>query len=303
MSEYYENMSNASHNYAYDDDLTQYDMSSTGSSRYSVPINNIFNKHTNDIRNSTNDIITINASAKKKLKDIIGKHNNDVFGFIKSDSTTSSNIETIFKRFGSEATPLYKQGQHFSVSKEYGLDCSLNEVITELNTSYSNAVDASNNLLGFMNGLRWVLTEYRNAGEEVARLDSLINQKLGNLDKIYKKLHILQQLPDNASMPAVYEALEEYAETAFKEANIVENYNELVHLYKKWNILREVMSIQQLFEPKHNESICAICVSDPISHTISPCGHTFCSGCIRKMNTSCYICRGAIRDRIRLYFN
>jgi hypothetical protein len=172
-----------------------------------------------------------------------------------------------------------------------------------LDNSYSKVIDTSNNILGFINGLRWVLKEYRNAGEEFARLDSLINQKLGNLDSIYKKLHILQMLPDNTSMPAVYNALEEYAETAFKDANIVEIYNDMSHMYKKWNILREIMSVQQLFEPKHNEPICAICVSEPISHTVSPCGHTFCSGCIRKMNTSCYICRGAIRDRIRLYFN
>lgn len=313
MSEYYENMSNASLGYihsnsSYDDDLSQFDLNATGQGRYSVPVNNIFNKHTHDIRASTNDIISVNGQAKKRLKDLIGKHNNDVFGFMKGDSSSSSFAETIFKKFGSEATPLNKQQQHFSVSKDFGLDCSLNEVITELNNSYSKIFDASGSypsttILGFMNGLRWVLSEYKTAGDEVARLDSLINSKLGNLDKIYKRLQVLQMLPDNDSMPAVYEALEEYAETAFKEANIIQNYNEMTHTYKKWNILKEIMSVQQLFEPKHNEPICAICVSEPISHTVNPCGHTFCNGCIRKMNTSCYICRGHIRDRIRLYFN
>lgn len=301
MSEYYDSYTQS--NSTYDDDLSQFDLNVTGSGRYSIPINNIFNKHTNDIHNSTSDIISVNSTAKKKLKELIAKHNNDVFGFIKSDNNSVSFVETLFKKFGSEVTPINKQSQHFSVSKEYGLDCSLNEVIQELDNSYSKVIDTSNNLLGFMNGLRWVLKEYRTAGEEVARLDSLINQKLGNLDKIYKKLHILHMLPDNTSMPAVYKALEEYAETAFTEANIVKNYNDMIYMYKKWNILREVMSVQQLFEPKHNDPICAICVSEPVSHTVNPCGHTFCNGCIRKMNTSCYICRGPIRDRIRLYFS
>jgi len=163
MSEYYDSYTQSIS--SYDDDLSQFDLNLTGSSRYSVPVNNIFNKHTNDIRNSTNDIITVNGNAKKKLKELITKHNNDVFGFMKSDSTSTSFAETIFKKFGSEATPLHRQSQHFSVSKEYGLDCSLNEVITELNDSYVKSVDASNNLLGFMKGLRWALVEYRNAGD------------------------------------------------------------------------------------------------------------------------------------------
>jgi len=35
---------------------------------------------------------------------------------------------------------------------------------------------------------------------------------------------------------------------------------------------------------------------------IVPCGHTFCGGCAKKQNTNCYICRGQIRERIKLYF-
>ena len=50
------------------------------------------------------------------------------------------------------------------------------------------------------------------------------------------------------------------------------------------------------------EPLCPICISDSITTAISPCGHTFCSGCAKRMVNECGVCRGRIRDRLKLYF-
>jgi hypothetical protein len=45
---------------------------------------------------------------------------------------------------------------------------------------------------------------------------------------------------------------------------------------------------------------CTICFNNTISHCCNPCGHTYCFDCINKTN-NCYICRGNIRNKIKLY--
>ena len=45
---------------------------------------------------------------------------------------------------------------------------------------------------------------------------------------------------------------------------------------------------------------CSICIDNIISHCCVPCGHTYCYDCIDKTN-NCYICRGIIRNKIKLF--
>ena len=46
---------------------------------------------------------------------------------------------------------------------------------------------------------------------------------------------------------------------------------------------------------------CTICYNTTITHCCVPCGHTYCYDCINKTN-NCYICRGIIRNKIKLFF-
>ena len=46
---------------------------------------------------------------------------------------------------------------------------------------------------------------------------------------------------------------------------------------------------------------CTICYNSTINHCCVPCGHTYCYDCINKTN-NCYICRGIIRNKIKLFF-
>jgi hypothetical protein len=46
---------------------------------------------------------------------------------------------------------------------------------------------------------------------------------------------------------------------------------------------------------------CSICIDNTISYCCIPCGHTYCYDCIDKTD-NCYICRGIIHNKIKLFF-
>jgi hypothetical protein len=48
-------------------------------------------------------------------------------------------------------------------------------------------------------------------------------------------------------------------------------------------------------------NMCNICVSRKINICLNPCGHTFCSKCADKMNTTCSMCRATVISKIKMY--
>lgn len=286
------------------------DFETNQSGRYTTPLNAIYTRHISDIRLAASDAIPITQTkTHKKLKDMVNRHNNELFSFLNSDGTSNTSFaENIFRKYGIESSPINRPYTPGTMSREFGLDSSMNEVLKEMNVNFKKIYDVScssvdpTSIQSFLYGMRWIIAEYRQSGDEVSKLESLLNQRLNILDRIHKKIHVLQQLPENKALDAVYDAFEIYTDCAFKDAQIEDTYKELVVAYKKWSLLREIIAVQQIFEPKAAEPICSICITESVSHTVSPCGHTFCSSCIKKMNTTCYLCRGQIKDRIRLFF-
>ena len=55
-------------------------------------------------------------------------------------------------------------------------------------------------------------------------------------------------------------------------------------------------------ELTEKEPLCSICFNEQIQYAIIPCGHTFCTTCIKRHVVNCSVCRGQIRDRVRVYF-
>lgn len=276
--------------------------------RYTTPLNAIYTRHVTDIRAAASDTIPLTQTqTRKKLKELVSRHNNELFGFLNTEGTSNPSFaETIFRKYGIESTPANRHYTPGSISREFGLDISMNEVLKEINEDFKKMPDVSGvdqtSIQSFLYGMRWLINEYRTTGDDVSKLESQLNQRLGTLDRIHKKINALQQLPENDALDDVYDAFQKYLDCAFKDANIEDTYKELVAAFKKWSLLREIIAVQQIFEPKPAEPICSICIIEPISHTAGPCGHTFCTSCIKKMNTTCYICRGQIKDRIRLFF-
>jgi hypothetical protein len=48
-------------------------------------------------------------------------------------------------------------------------------------------------------------------------------------------------------------------------------------------------------------NICSVCMTHKINICLNPCGHTFCSKCVRKMNSTCGMCRSNYFTQIKLF--
>jgi hypothetical protein len=262
---------------------------------YVGTVNRIIDRHTADIRAAS----SLPYELKNKIRNLISRHNDDLFNFIKPDTIDHSGFAAAIRsKLSIDSSPFGK-----SIMYPLKLDCSMNDVVAELNAGYSSAVGAGASLDSFVSGFNWILEQYRTAGEAVFRAEGELNEKLGKLNATIRKAETLSKLPDNAALQGVYDAFVTYINTTFAEVRLEDTYKDLIENYKKWSYLYNIVSAQRLFSSVDSDDhLCSICVAHSVTHTVSPCGHTFCSMCIMKMNTACYICRGSIRDRIRLFF-
>ena len=152
--------------------------------------------------------------------------------------------------------------------------------------------------------LRWCFSQYRTLGEEVLRLEGQLAQKVEVLDKLHQRLPLITSLSNNTALPPLVDAFGGYLEEVFQSSKIEDIYKDLINTYKKWNILKEIVSLQQAVTDQNTrEPTCGICIEEAVSTAIVPCGHTFCTSCARKLNINCYICRGPIREKVRLFFS
>jgi hypothetical protein len=191
------------------------------------------------------------------------------------------------------------------ISRELNLDVSNNTVLETIEKGLNSlsSEDASGTAVyTLIQQLKWVFTQYKIAGEEVMRLEALLTQKTETLDKLQQRQGAITNLIVNDSLPQLLDAFGIYMSEVFEKSNFEQTYKDLVEAYKLWHILREIISLQQIGNGETREPLCAICLTDPVTHTIAPCGHTFCTACVRRVNTTCYLCRGAVRERVKLFF-
>jgi hypothetical protein len=229
--------------------------------------------------NTANDVSLqpLHQIAKKRIRELVHKHTHTLFSFhpdiVKADA--------VFEKFG----------------QPIPVDTSL-PLIEE---SLKKACDASGALPLLTQQLKHLFQQYKVVGEEVMRLEALLGQKTALLDKLHERQNIVMNLKNNEALPGLLEAFGLYMTEIFKEANFEATYKELVQAHKQWNFLREILSVQQLMSDKKDPT-CSICLSEPVTHCVAPCGHTFCTGCVKRLTMSCYLCRGSVRERVKLFF-
>jgi hypothetical protein len=271
------------------------------SNKYKTTVTNILTKHYEEVRNRSDNIIQY-ASSKKKLKELVTKHNDEIFSFLKSEEKLPgviSNAETIFRKYGQDV-PVLKGDTAKHIVRDLNLDVSLNTTVKEFDDGLKKINGTT--LTDFIKQLRWIFTEYKTVGDEILALEINLYKKLESLDKLSEKLPLMMNLGQNEALPELMSAFTKYADTTFTNSHIDEDYKQLVQAYKKWNICRQIVALQSIVKAPIQEPTCSICLIEGVTHAIVPCGHTFCSICSKKQNTTCYICRGIIRERIKLYF-
>ena len=86
---------------------------------------------------------------------------------------------------------------------------------------------------------------------------------------------------------------------------INENQNKIINDLETLHYSPKLLEIRnniinELKKELEEKNKCSICFNNTISHCCNPCGHTYCNDCINKTN-NCYICRGIIHNKIKLY--
>jgi hypothetical protein len=242
--------------------------------------------------------------AKKKLKDLIAKHNNELFSFMENPDKSPNILgtaETIFRRYGHEL-PSIRGTNRNAMLKELHLNADVDGALAEFNEGLKKNMESGGGIEDFVRQMRWLVTQYKNKGEEVLRLETNLFQKIDMLDKVNSRLPMITSLAQNDELGNVIDAFSKYAESVYHSSHFEENYKDLIQAYKKWNVCRQIMTVPLMMRQESTEPQCSICLLEPISNVIVPCGHTFCGVCSKKQNTTCYICRGPIRERVKLFF-
>jgi len=285
---------------------------SGNSSSYTNVMQNVLTRHASEIRTNTDAVMQpLHQVARKRVRELITKHNQLLLQFLvpdpsaigpaKQTAVMIKSAEDIFHRFGRDL-PI---GERISsqISQELNVDCSMNGVLEELDgVMMKSCPSGLSPMLQMVQQVKWAFQQYKTVGDEVMRLEALLTQKTGVLDKLAERQNLVLNLKTNDALPALMDAFGTYMGQIFEESHFETTYKELAAAYKKWNVLRDIISLHQSVNTEIREPLCSICLSEPVTHTVAPCGHTFCTGCVRRLNINCYLCRGSVRERIKLFF-
>jgi hypothetical protein len=146
-----------------------------------------------------------------------------------------------------------------------------------------------------------LIESYKETGERLMDAENQLRLSVEKMDKIQKRVATVIDLQTNEATADLISSLEKYLIVSFRDMTIETQYKAIIKLYQKHIALRDAI---QLFKTTHvaQEPLCPICLHDSIATAISPCGHTFCSTCAKRMAAECGVCRGRIRDRLKLFF-
>ena len=143
--------------------------------KFKTTISTILSKHCAEVKLSSDDIVQpIISLSKKKLKELITRHNNEMFSFMARPDRTPHMIglaETIFRRYGHDV-PSIKGNSSASMLRDLNLDASMCSVTAFFDEGLKKNTSATD-VLGlddFLRQTRWMFNQYRIIGEEVIRL-------------------------------------------------------------------------------------------------------------------------------------
>jgi len=138
----------------------------------------------------------------------------------------------------------------------------------------------------------------------LASIDSMnkaygrLEAKLTELEKVTHQLLSLPPLPHPSELAT---AIYGYAESQYKVNDLEADYTEFCKSYAAFQSTRSALVLAQSVAGSTTPT-CVICMTEPVSCAIVPCGHTFCGRCGQSQRSQCYLCRTPVREKQRLYF-
>lgn len=276
-----------------------FDLGGNGSATpYTAAVNGILMKHVDELKQKA-AAISIPTGWKKRLREFIAQKNTQLLDFLSLSIPSHPTLgkgEMILRKFGN----VNLHPTHPTV-RDLVLDSSGADTMADLATGLL-ALRSQDGMRDFIAAVRYIQDQYREAGEEALKQEQVFRGKIETLDKLQGRLAMLFDLDPTEKYMPLMEATEEYIETIFKKNQIEEAYRAFIAAYRKFVALRDVVLMTRAISAQENEPLCTICLQEPIGFAMVPCGHTFCVTCMRKQVGTCFVCRGVVREKVKLFF-
>ena len=207
--------------------------------KYTATMTHISSKHGTEIRLVSEDRLpTTSHLSKKKLKDLITKQNNDILAFLVHPSKTPlvNQAESVFRRYGHEI-PTLQFNAPSTILTDLHLDASLQEILELMNGSMEHIHDVTP-VDTYVAQTRWLAAQYKLVGEEVLRLETVLFQKIDQLDKLQQRVPLITSLAPTEELAGLIDSFSKYAESVYQASHFEENYKSWMEAYKKWKIIK-----------------------------------------------------------------
>jgi len=232
---------------------------------------------------------------RKKIREPITRFNDAFFDFLIKDRE-GKDQESIVKM-----KQLITRISHNMPSSgrtyfpELGWDISMNTIKQELEEDLDVHLDE------FKDSQKKLLRVYSETLKDLFTVDARLQEKIGKMNQVVDKVQSFMQLEANAELDAMAEPTANYLAAVLKNNDISSDFVQFMIKFKQWTALYDTIQLSQVAAP-NGAPTCCICTVADITHAMIPCGHTFCSGCINKQMSLCYLCRTSVRDRLKLHF-
>lgn len=240
---------------------------------------------------------------RKRLREMMIRQNETVLKFLtrpSADHPTIGPVENILRRYS------FRQDLDTNLIKTFKqlLTDLSGSALTEIQSEIEACVASKgpSSISEVRKQVNALIELYKETGEKLMDTENQLKMRIEKMDKIQKRVAIVIELQTNEATPGLTNALENYLTTSFRDMSIETQYKNLLTLYQKHIMLREAIQFFKTGQQPATEPLCPICIEDSIGTAIVPCGHTFCSNCAKRMISECGVCRGRIRDRLKLYF-
>ena len=148
------------------------------------------------------------------------------------------------------------------------------------------------------NMTRSLLDYMRDVGDELIRIDQRLHNECILLDTVVDKIVQIIHM-DNPEIDGFQPMMELYLEKQFLKHPIESLYKDYITTFQKYFALRDILTSQRIMNA--TEPLCCICMTEVVVMALAPCGHTFCTNCVKR-TLSCHVCRQLVQSRVKLYF-
>jgi hypothetical protein len=183
------------------------------------------------------------------------------------------------------------------------VDCSgavqwVEERLSKFNTG--NAIDI------FQNQMNEYMKMWKDVVYDMDYNENVLMDHLRRFEVVQKNILALEKLPENEYLSDLVAKLNEYMKKEFENHQIEESYNKCINVYKKIEILQNMMGYFRCLTNDNLSPLCMVCFSEPVELAFIPCGHTYCFSCTQRTHERgfpCYTCRTPVERKQKIFFS